>query len=286
MDAVNDERAVFVTEDVQVLQGVEARSRLIETSDASAIDLSGGIHHVDQQRWEMAQRCERHHWFDNERHVADDHNYNNLVSFDGYRAIAGRRFTDVIELGCGPFTNIRWIARRCRIDQVELLDPLLNDYLTHRNRYYNGEHLWIAPPWRSYQKVHKRLPWVVRSVGRRLPIRKLWPTTIEDFDGSHYDLVVIINVLEHCRDIDRIFQRVSEMVRPGGILIFGDVAFDLEELVSVGPRQWDAAHPLRPTTAATDLLLSGFESLFDARSNVSAGLYERCTQRWFIGQKP
>jgi SAM-dependent methyltransferase len=285
MDAMNDEGALFVTEDVQVLQGVEARSRLIETSDALAIDLSGGIHHVDQQRWEMAQRCERHHCFDDERHATGG-NYNTLVSFDGYRAIAGRQFTDVIELGCGPFTDIRWIARKCRIDQVELLDPLLNDYLTHRNRNYNRKCVWIAPPWRSYQKIHKRLPWVVRLVGRRLPIRKLWATTIEDFDGSEYDLVILINVLEHCRDIDRIFQRVSQTVRSGGILIFGDRTYDPEELASVGPRQWDAAHPLRPTTVATDLFLSRFEPLFDARSNVSAGLYERCTQRWFIGQKP
>ena len=108
---------------------------------------------------------------------------------------------------------------------------------------------------------------------------------LEDFDPpNQYDLVVIINVLEHCRDLTAIFTAVRAMIAAGGILVFADVGFDGSELREVGHRQWDAAHPLRPLTATIDEFLSDFEPLFDLRRPYTAGLYKRCMFRNFVGR--
>ena len=111
--------------------------------------------------------------------TADDHNYLNYLDFAGYQVLTGLRFERVIELGCGPFTNLRYIARRCDISTVELLDPLIGDYLQHRNRYFDEHALYAAPLWGRYNAVHKRAPWIWRALasraGRSVPISRASP---------------------------------------------------------------------------------------------------------------
>lgn len=288
---MENEEFTYIDENIKVLHGDEAHRALNYRSDALYIGDAGGIHSVDRDRWLEAQRCERRHWFNHEARVADDHNYQNMRNFDNYRMLSGMTFQRAMELGCGPFTNARFVSQACKIQCLDLLDPLIGDYLKHRNRYYDSDKLLVPPKIRRFDRIHKRLPWLWWSaapvLGRTVQIGRLVQSSIESFEVNEmlYDLVIIINVLEHCYDLGRIFDQIDSMLTPDGVLVFGDIGFDAEELSRFGGRQWDAAHPLRPLTTTIGSFLGRFEPMLDSSRSVSAGVYEKCTFRRFIGRR-
>jgi SAM-dependent methyltransferase len=214
-----------------------------------------------------------------------------MRNFDNYRMLSGMTFQRAMELGCGPFTNARFVSQACKIQCLDLLDPLIGDYLKHRNRYYDSDKLLVPPKIRRFDRIHKRLPWLWWSaapvLGRTVQIGRLVQSSIESFEVNEmlYDLVIIINVLEHCYDLGRIFDQIDSMLTPDGVLVFGDIGFDAEELSRFGGRQWDAAHPLRPLTTTIGSFLGRFEPMLDSSRSVSAGVYEKCTFRRFIGRR-
>jgi SAM-dependent methyltransferase len=288
---VEKEEFTYIDENIKVMHGGQAHRALSSRSDAIYIGDAGGIHSVDRDRWLEAQRCEYRHWFNNEARVSDDHNFQNMRYFANYQALSGMRFQRAIELGCGPFTNARFVSQGCRIEFLDLLDPLIGDYLKHRNRYYDNGKLLVAPKIRRYDRIHRRFPWLWWSAApvlrKTVQIGRLIQSSIESFElsGRQYDLVIIINVLEHCYDLGRIFDQIQSMLTPIGVLVFGDIGFDAEELSRIGTRQWDAAHPLRPLKTTIGDFLGRFEPLLDNSRSVTAGVYEKCTFRSFIGRR-
>jgi hypothetical protein len=123
--------ALFIDSDVRIFEGDEARRRLAEKNDARFLEGSRGVVQVDRERWSEAQRYERRTWMENECLSMDDHNRTYLGSFRGYQALRGTEFERGIELGCGPFTNMRLILEHARVKEVHLLDPLAADYQDH-----------------------------------------------------------------------------------------------------------------------------------------------------------
>jgi hypothetical protein len=139
---VTDEgKYLFVDEQLRYTTGEEAARALAERSDAPFFTEGEGVLRVPKTRWQEAQRYERDTWLVANAAAADDRNHDHEAGFGGYAALAGLRFTDVIELGCGPFTNLRVIARHCTIDQCSLLDPLIEDYLHHPHCTYDRRFL-------------------------------------------------------------------------------------------------------------------------------------------------
>jgi len=100
-----------------------------------------------------------------------------------------------------------------------------------------------------------------------------------------YDLVVLINVLEHCWDADAVLRNIDLMMRSGGTLVFAEVAFDRDDLGAVSNRQRDAAHPLRVLESTVTEFLARYRPSFHSRVATSAGLYRNCTMHYFIGEK-
>lgn len=198
------------------------------------------VRRVSTDRWREAQRWERALWVNGQRKrgwkrlvwpVAapvlraigwkrawgDDWNHWWAERFDDY-AFLPDELGDVIELGCGPYTNTRLVLRGRAAQRVVCSDPLVGTYTTFRGR-------WLAD---------------ASAAGRveldDHPIEEL------PFPASSFDLVVMINVLDHVRDADLCLRTAVSLVRPGGYLLLGQ---DLSDAADVAHHPYDVGHPIR-----------------------------------------
>lgn len=211
---------------------------------------------VDDARWEQAQEWELAFWereqtrrgwkraaytvlrplllaMNDRRATGDDWNLWWRDQFDGYSALP-RDLGDYIELGCGPYTNTRLILEGRTARRVICSDPLVDRYITYRDR-------WLA---RAYSRGS------VEVDGH--PIEEL------PFERESFDTVVLVNVLDHVRDPFRCMERTADLVRPGGVLVFGQ---DLALPASAGSPDYawfEEGHPIRPTEKDVAPLLEQF----------------------------
>jgi SAM-dependent methyltransferase len=234
----------FVTRNFEVLDGESARLRLRTTNDREFVVADQGIPRVSRERWKSAQDAECHGWLEIWRDSQEDRNSLHLAMFDYLAMLHGRRFAKVIELGCGPFTNLRLMLMTLAADEVHLLDPLLDSYRSHPHCAYADGALRLVD-------------------GRRVPIAGAYSSSIEEFDNSHrFDVVVLINVIEHCFDVHRLFDRVWTMLNPGGLLLFHDRYFDHDDVAQNSARDYDTAHPLKVDRRIVDGFLGRFAEVF------------------------
>lgn len=212
---------IFISSDVEVTGGKAAEALLRKKNDRKYLkSKKQGIVKVDRKRWQEAQTYERKTWMELNAGAADDRNEDHRAMFDSYRAITGRRFERAIELGCGPFTNIRLMLDKTKVGSIDLLDPLVKDYLKHPHCVYKD----------------------MRIAGR--PVDSLYPTSVEDFKPTKlYDLVIMINVLEHCFDAQAVFEKTLAITAPGGYFVFHDKLYTAKSITP--DKLYDAGHPLR-----------------------------------------
>ena len=250
----DDPKYLYVDENLNFVTGDEAARALREHSDAAFLDPGKGVVRVPKQRWQQAQKYERDTWLVANAAASDDRNTAHEAGFGGYAALGSRVFRRAIELGCGPFTNLRIVARHCRIERCSLLDPLILQYLDHPHCRYDRKSLLIGETslgrTLGTSRIGRGLRRLVRAVfpsavEQRLPIVQLLPMPIEEMPGGSYDLVVMINVLEHCFDATAIFDKILRILTPGGVLVFHDKLFDPGEIEADVRTRFDAGHPLR-----------------------------------------
>jgi hypothetical protein len=134
---------IFISKERKFIVGDEAQKEIEKHNDAIYFRRDKGVMFVSKERWEEAQYFEKSTWMVDNLRASNDSNTLYEKHFDNYRQISGMRFDNAIELGCGPFTNMRIIARHTDIGRVHLLDPLINDYLSHPNCFYNGGCLMV-----------------------------------------------------------------------------------------------------------------------------------------------
>ncbi len=212
---------LFITPEQQVLEGKEAE-HMLELCNDKRFVTDRGIIQVDHDRWEMAQKYEKRTWMVSALHVDDDRNQEHAERFDWYRSLGCHAFKSVIELGCGPFTNLRLILPLIpSVQHVTLLDPLIQEYLNHPHSTYRNKCLCNRP-----------IETIASSIEQFSPIQT-------------YDMVVMINVLEHCYDIPKIFNVLLQLLAPKGIFIFADNVFRKEEIPILISNQFDSGHPIR-----------------------------------------
>ncbi|HKV40727.1 MAG TPA: class I SAM-dependent methyltransferase [Blastocatellia bacterium] len=245
----------YLDETHKILTGPEAREALSHQNDAQYLTDGQGVVRVPLSRWETAQQFERRYWMEMNPDAKEDRNEDHFQYFEGFSVLRGRQFDHAIELGCGPFTNLRLIAQVCSVKECTLLDPLVETYLTHPNRTYD-QHLLHSETNPLYHALGKSKP---LRAGRRV-LRKLWPASlkmttkigrllpcaIEDMPVDRtYDLIVIINVIEHCYDVQRVFENVRALAHPGTVLVFADRYYSHETVANwVQGKRYDAGHPL------------------------------------------
>lgn len=299
MDQLNNRTPVFINDQTDIFVGEQAKS-LIEgrrAREAALFDPARGIPRVGRERWDEAQRYERRTWMAKARHVASDRNEYHRAHFAGYAPISGRSFERGIELGCGPFTNMRLIVERCDVHELHLLDPLLTEYLEHPFCAYGGGRLGglvhamqpgaaLRHPATFMRSRYAAL----RAGGLRGRPVALHTSMIETFETCvPFDLVVMVNVIEHCQDIDKVLRKILELVAPGGTFVFADRLYDAAEVARLAGVLFDAGHPLRVhRSVLLDFLSSHFEALMSAEyseEQTFRGLHMRGDELYFIGRR-
>lgn len=233
---------LFISSPVSVLTGDAARVALETTNDTAHYTEGKGVLSVPLERWQEAQEYERATWLEHGLMLTEDRNAEHAALFDNYKSLP-EHLGDVIELGCGPFTNLRHIMTSHKTSTITLLDPLA---------------LW-------YQQKHPHCAYK-RVMGNSELCGKLCivvPESIENFEkisytigidrGTQYDTLVMVNVLSHCQSVEKVFGWISTHLKQGGSLVFHEPARDID------PHQiFDVGHPLSYTQDVIDTFLSGY----------------------------
>ena len=253
-------KEAYTNEKRQMFFGEEAKRLLDQKNDIKFYNENeSGIHRVDKERWSEAQEYEKDTWISNP-HLDDDRNSEHFLRFDSLQKILEiqNTYENIIELGCGPFTNLRLMSPIIKPKKIKLLDPLINEYLklpncTYKNNTLNGCPVdFINSPIEEYKSEIK------------------------------YDLVIMINVIEHCYDVELIFQKINSILKKDGIFIFSDVFF--ENGYEMANNTYDAGHPLRLSKTKLDFLLEDYETIYEKYYH---GLYSQDWRNdiYYIGKK-
>lgn len=190
---------------------------------------------VSKERWQIAQGIELANW---KKHntwygaiarsflhvlglrkgrVGDDWNEWWYEKFEGYRILPDE-IENAIELGCGPFTNIRLILKERLIGSIVCSDPLVHHYARFKGR------------------------WLHEAISKGLVQLDNHPIEECPFHDCAFDLVVMINVLDHVRDAMECLETATRITMPGGYLVIGQ---DLTDQRDAEKTKEDIAHPVR-----------------------------------------
>lgn len=190
-----------------------------------------GVTLVTQARWDLAQKEEANAWNGCDTCI-DDRWKDHAQGFQNYVDMIpiGQLF---IEMGCGPYTQSRYIFEQARPDllqtlrSITLLDPNLFSYVRHvvRAAFKDGE-----------------------LVGRKVV---LIGGPVEQFPLCEtYDTLLVINVIEHVQNAFDYFESIYYSLKDGGQLVFHDRAWqDYNPVLHHDHYYQDwAYHPIRVTS--------------------------------------
>lgn len=250
----------YINSDGRVFQGQEADNLFQKKNDLNFLTAEGVIK-VSKNRWEEAQKYELKFMTERCLSQADDRNIEHYNRFDSYKSINDMNVGNYIELGCGPFTNSRLILPKFKsIQNVYLLDPLMNSCIRHNNCSYKNGILC------NYK---------VNTVCN----------TIEDANFKiKFDVIVLINVLEHCYDIQLIFNKIYDLLCDNGILIFSEATIAQNNIKDIVNSMYDEGHAIRLSREYIKDILDKYTKI---SYNEYSGLYNQPWRQdiYFIGRK-
>lgn len=272
--------ALFIDETASVVTGDLATQRLATVAAQRNSVTDRGIVTVSDDDWARAQAYEYATWMRRGLRARDDRNHDHARAFLQFRPIQGRRYARALEVGCGPFTNMRLLLEHVRVDSITLLDPLINQYLKHPGCTYKRGRLggllrgsWgsLVPALRHpWQTLREEAALVLAGGVRGTPV-SLIASAIEDYKtDEQFDLIVMINVLEHCRNAEQVFARLRNLAAPGCTLVFHDKLYNPNRLREDLQHAYDVGHPLR--VAAQELrgnITNGFTPLLSVEMAIS-----------------
>ena len=221
-------------------------------------------HQVTETRWKEAQKFELK-FAQGSANLGNDDNEWWFNAFDQYRFIEGKRFVNVLEVGCGPHTNCRLILPLIRYDKLWLEDPLINEYLRLRRKRRVMRIISIKTYTAVSELVYRR---------RATPLaEKLEHLSLPD---KTIDLCICINVLDHVQDVELCLTQLRRVLGEGGILL---MAQDLshEQDFELCPESWtDVGHPIKIDADFLDTHLGDLKPLFKKILPRSQGRNPRC----------
>lgn len=211
---------------------------------------------VERERWGQAQSWEEAFWIRTEKTRArygknliwrmlswvglkprfrgDDSNLWWKEKFSQYSFLPAT-VGNAVELGCGPYTNMRHILGVCTPGHLVLSDPLIKTY------------------------VNFPLTFVHHAYRTAFCMLDDHPAEDCPFADGYFDLVVMINVLDHVRDADACLRAASRITAPGGFLILGQELSDAHDADAMKDDPGQVGHPIRVDHHWMDERLHGFE---------------------------
>lgn len=213
------------------------------------------VRRVEKERWEQAREFELKFARDT---IATGDDWNNwwLEQFDQYLFLQNKTFENVLEVGCGPHTNIRYILPLIQFKNLYLEDPLIQFYTTH----YLGQKTTF---WETVKNLVKNKPSYVNFLLKifansdvNVDLSSAMLENLPYRDGM-MDLLVCINVLDHVKDYDLCMQEIDRVLKKGGILIIGQDLSNQEDLNNCPESYQDIGHPIKVDHFLIDDALSG-----------------------------
>jgi SAM-dependent methyltransferase len=186
------------------------------------------IKSVSLDRWKMAQKWELDVWKKCQE-IGDDWNIWWASHFDKY-SFLDKNIGKAIELGCGPFTNLRLILPNRIWDRLVCSDPLAGEYIKLTPT-------WLAQAFKTVVEIDTN------------PIEKCV------FEPNSFDLIVMINVLDHVQDADVCLKNAIRICNPNGWFILGQ---DLTSEDDMRKYPDDVGHPIRLLFEDIEPYLCGF----------------------------
>jgi len=287
-------KPLFIDKKINIVSGDKAKEALKKENDLAFFERGKGVTRVSIERWLKAQECEKNHWMIRGIKSINDRNDYHEKQFEGYKSLKFMNFPSVIEIGCGPFTNARIIAKKSNINEITLLDPLINEYLNHPFARYNKNYLFVEY-FPLIGKLFKKLfPMFFKQYlylfSKKIKIKNLLDIPAEKISsGNSYDLVIMINVLEHCYDAELVLNNTTKITREGGFLIFEDKIYEADLVQEELNYCYDAAHPLKVDRSIIEKFLKeNFEVVYK-RIQTNSLIFEGEKIIWddiyFIGVK-
>jgi SAM-dependent methyltransferase len=216
---------------------------------------------VNHEQWLKAQAWEEAHWIGSQKargkygknwiwralhlfglvgkYRGDDWNLWWKKQFDNYEFLPSG-VDNAIEVGCGPYTNIRHIAETCKLRHLFLSDPLIKTYISFK------------------------LAYTADAYRRGFCILDDHPLEEVPYRDDYFDVVVMINVLDHVRDAGACMDNAIRILRPGGFLILGQDLTNEDDLNALSKDPGLVGHPVKlPEEWFRPYLTSNFHPVLD-----------------------
>lgn len=213
------------------------------------------VHKVENDIWIKAQEFELNF----AKHAiasGDDWNRWWLEKFENYDLLAGKTFTNVLEVGCGPHTNIRHILPKINCKKVYLEDPLIQFYCTH---LLLSKKTILASILHKLRGKPYEINYLLNLFANLRVSVDLSAQKLEDlpYRDETMDLLVCINVLDHVNDYDGCMSEIYRVLRPGGVLVLGQDLSNDEDLQNCPESYEDIGHPIKVDHLIIDATLNG-----------------------------
>lgn len=212
---------------------------------------------VPVETWKEAQVWEREFWFREQRNLkklgknyvwkllalfgrvekyrGDDNNVWWAKQFGNYSFLPSSA-ENVIEVGCGPYTNVRLVRKACQPKHLFLSDPLIRTYKDF--------------PMTMVRELHQ-------SAGAYFDDHPLEDLPFRD---SYFDVAVMINVLDHVQDAHACMRSLLRILKPGGYVIIGQDLTN-EEDFRTHPDGMRTGHPITLDSAWFEPYMGQFKPL-------------------------
>jgi SAM-dependent methyltransferase len=195
---------------------------------------------VKPAQWQVAQAWERDFWLREQKNLAkygknqlwrilatfgivekyrgDDDNRWWASGFENYKFLPAK-VDNAIEVGCGPYTNMRLIRKVCAPAHLFVSDPLIRTYVKFKMTFVNK---------------------MYREAGCYLDDHPLEDLPYKD---NYFDLAVMLNVLDHVQDANACMSSLIRIVKPGGFVVIGQDLTNEDDL-RAHPDGMRTGHPI------------------------------------------
>ena len=204
-------KPIWIGSPIDVRTNNQALQQLQQTNDTQYSN-NGEITQVPQERWTQAQQYEHDTWLKYGQGFTSDRNNEHKTNFNNYQDLP-TDLGNLLEIGCGPFTQTTTILENRTAQTITLLDPLIEQYQSHPHCTYHN----------------------------LTPKPQYLPIPAEQLNQTGYNTIVCINVLEHTYNTEQILNNIYKALEPNGIIIFGDKSYDNIDISKI----YDIGHPIK-----------------------------------------